>query len=258
MTDERNKKEFEKIILSLQTEVANAGAHLSWDGAIRSTYANNIAAMSTDISMQVKMGGITWVQAATRANEMRNAIMTTLRSGSTPIGKALAQSIKKEGLSFNELIGKKAMQLYGKDVNFDALSAAKKDAIFASIVDSAGKDNPFWSTAARVGSRAGKALLVLSIAVSVYNIASAKDKVDATKREVTVTGASIAGGIAGGALAGMACGPGAPACIVIGAFVSGALAALGLDFWWSHIGISNHFGGFGGGSFSGGGAGGSW
>lgn len=47
-------------------------------------------------------------------------------------------------------------------------------------------------------------------------------------KEVAVTGA----GIAGGALAGLACGPGAPVCVAIGAFVGGALAAFGTDYFW--------------------------
>ena len=63
-------------------------------------------------------------------------------------------------------------------------------------------------------------------------MATADDKVDATKRELTVTGAGIGGGIAGGALAGLACGPGAPVCVVVGAFVGGALAAFGVDYFW--------------------------
>lgn len=39
-------------------------------------------------------------------------------------------------------------------------------------------------------------------------------------------------GIGGGAIAGLACGPGAPVCITIGAFVGGAVAALGVDLFW--------------------------
>ncbi|QCP13991.1 hypothetical protein FCL38_28915 [Pseudoduganella umbonata] len=42
----------------------------------------------------------------------------------------------------------------------------------------------------------------------------------------------IGGSIAAGALAGLACGPGAPVCVTIGAFVGGALAAFGAGFVW--------------------------
>lgn len=78
-------------------------------------------------------------------------------------------------------------------------------------------------------SRFGRGLIVLSIAVSVYNVMSAEDKTQAAGREIAVTGAGIVGGMASGALAGLACGPGAPVCVTVGAFVGGALAAFGMD-----------------------------
>lgn len=60
----------------------------------------------------------------------------------------------------------------------------------------------------------------------------ADDKAKAAGRELVVTGAAVGGGIAAGALAGLACGPGAPVCVTLGAFVGGALAAFGVDFFW--------------------------
>jgi hypothetical protein len=35
-------------------------------------------------------------------------------------------------------------------------------------------------------------------------------------------------------LAGLACGPGAPVCVTIGAFVGGAAAAFGVDLFWKN------------------------
>ena len=81
-------------------------------------------------------------------------------------------------------------------------------------------------------SKAGRGLIVISISLSIYTIATADDKLDATKHEVLVTGAGIGGSIAGGALAGLACGPGAPVCVVVGAFVGGAFAAFSVDYQW--------------------------
>jgi hypothetical protein len=84
----------------------------------------------------------------------------------------------------------------------------------------------------RTLSRAGRGLIVLSIGVSVYTVATADDPVDAAGRELAVTGGGVGGGIAGGALAGLACGPGMPVCVTVGAFVGGALAAFGVDYFW--------------------------
>lgn len=76
-------------------------------------------------------------------------------------------------------------------------------------------------------SRAGNGLIVLSLAISVYEIYNAEDRIVETGRQAAITGAGIAGGWAAGALAGLACGPGVPVCVVIGGFVGAALAAWG-------------------------------
>lgn len=75
-------------------------------------------------------------------------------------------------------------------------------------------------------SKLGRGVLIVTIGVAVYHIAVAEDKVKATARE----GVIIGGGFAGGAVAGLACGPGAPVCVTVGVFVGGALGALGADF----------------------------
>lgn len=83
-------------------------------------------------------------------------------------------------------------------------------------------------------SNLGRGLLVVTIGVAVYNIATAEDKIKATGREGVIVGGGFAGGAAGGAMAGLACGPGAPVCVTVGVFVGGALGALGADlaFGW--------------------------
>lgn len=96
----------------------------------------------------------------------------------------------------------------------------------------AGKSDPTISRWMRRLGPAGRGLLVLSLAVSIYQIANAEDRIAAAKREAAVTGAGIGGGIAGGALAGLACGPGAPVCVTVGAFAGGVLAAFGVSLIW--------------------------
>lgn len=66
--------------------------------------------------------------------------------------------------------------------------------------------------------------------VGVHLIIDAEAR-QAYSKEIVITGAGI-GGIAGGALAGLACGPGAPVCVTVGAFVGGALAAFGVSITW--------------------------
>ncbi|ABM30855.1 hypothetical protein [Paracidovorax citrulli] len=235
----KDRSAFETSIWMLKVEMANAGAHMTIDANARLTYTRQIDAMANELRAQALSGNITWAQAAQQAQDTRNVIMEVIRGRSTPFGRAMAQQLKAEGKTLNELIARKVQQLHGPGAQFDRLTAAQQNGVYAEIVKSAGKSNPRvtqtmrgLSRAGRGLSRAGRGLIVLSLALSVYNVATAQDKVAAAGREVAVTGAGIGGGIAGGALAGLACGPGAPVCVAVGAFVGGALSAFGVDMLW--------------------------
>ena len=177
-------------------------------------------------------GRITWQQAAEQAQDARNAVMEVIRGRSTPVGRAMAERLKREGKTLNELIARKTTQTFGASAQFSKLSAASQNQVFGEIVKSAGKSNPQVTARMRNLSRAGRGLLVLSLAISVYAVATSDQKVDTLKREGAIAGAGIAGGAAGGALAGLACGPGAPVCVTVGAFIGGAMAAFGVDYFW--------------------------
>lgn len=223
---------FDATIRAMEAEIANIGAHLTIDASARQAYIRLIKAMAEDLRAQVKGGGITWEQAASQAQQTRNIIMEIMRGRSTPVGQAVAERLKSEGKTLNELVARKTQQLFGPQTNFDKLILSQKNAIYAEIVKSAGKSNLKVTATMRLLSRAGRGLLVFSLALSVYTIVTAEDKLESAKREFAVTGTGIGGGIAGGALAGLACGPGAPVCVTVGAFVGGALAAFGVDFLW--------------------------
>lgn len=164
--------------------------------------------------------------------------LTTLQTSRNAPGRAKKKGgatncrSAAEGPSLNALIARKTIQLFGKDANFHTLSAAQQNSVYAAIVDSAGKSNPRVSSAFTRLGRAGRGLLFLSVGLSVYNVATADDKLEAAGHELAVTGGGIAGGVAGGAVAGLACGPGAPVCVTVGAFVGGALAAFGIDYFF--------------------------
>lgn len=226
------KQVFESAYSLLHAEIANAGAHAAIDGATRAQYDQLLRQFRAEIQQRVAAGQISWREAAEEAQGIRNHVMELVRKRSTPVGRAYAESIKREGKSLNDLIAKKTVDLHGPKADFSKLSGAEKNKIFAAVVESSGKSNPRITATMRGISRAGRGLIFVSLAISTYNIATADDKVDTAKREVAVTGAGIAGGAAGGALAGLACGPGAPVCVTVGAFVGGALAALGVDWLW--------------------------
>ncbi len=232
LSNQGQSADFDAEIKAFESQIANAGMHLSIDSAARARYGQLIKAMADELRDQATAGKITWPQAAAQAQEARNSVMQIIRGQSTPIGRAIAESLKKEGKTLNQLISRKAIQLFGDGVEFAKLTPAQQNSVYAAIVQSAGSSNGQVTSLMRRLSYAGRGLVVLSLALSIYTIAQAEDKRAAAGQELMVTGAGIGGGIAGGALAGLACGPGAPVCVTVGAFVGGALAALGVSFLW--------------------------
>lgn len=224
--------QFEHAIQALEAELANAGAHLALDAATRRAYSETIRALSQELQAEVRAGTLSWREAAQRANALRNDAMEILRTRSTPVGRAYAERMKAVGKPLNRLVAEKTVALFGEASNFTQLSEIQQNRVYAEVVKSAGKSQQRVDILMRHASRAGRALLFVSLAISVYEVARADDKIEAVKRESAVTGAGIAGGVAGGALAGLACGPGAPVCVTVGAFVGGALAAFGVDLFW--------------------------
>lgn len=231
--DTRGRDKFEQAINALQGDVAAAAARLSVDPRLRLEYSKRIKEMASDLRAKANAGVISWEKAAQEAQITRNLIMDMVRSRSTPLGKAMAERLKSEGKTLNELVAKKAKSLFGPQANFNSLSEFQKNQIYASIVESAGKSNPQVNMKMMQLSHVGRGLVVLSIAISVYEIYTAENKVSESGRQIAITGAGIAGAAASSAMAGLICGPGAPVCVLIGGFVGGALAAWEMGRLWN-------------------------
>lgn len=220
----QGREQFESAVNALQGDISAAAARLLIDPRLRLEYSKRIKEMAEDLRSRANIGLISWEQAAQQAQETRNLI--------TPLGRAMAQQMKSSGKTLNELVAKKAISMFGPRTNFNTLSQAQKNQIYASIVESAGKSNPQVNLRMLKLSRIGKGLVVLSIAVSLYEIYTSDNKVAETGRQLAINGAGIAGGAAGGMVAGLVCGPGAPVCVLIGGFIGGALAAWEMGYFW--------------------------
>lgn len=223
---------FERTMKSLEAQISSAGAHLTIDTRARTLYTQEIKNMSDKLRADAMARRITWAAAAREAQETRNLIMGIIRARSTPVGRAVAEHLKQKGYSLNQLIALKTAERHGEQAIFSRLSNAKQHAIYASIVTSAGKSNAVVTRAMVRLTYAGRGLLFVALALSIYNVATASNKFTAFQKELAINGAGIAGGIVGGAVAGIACGPAAPVCVTVGAFVGGALAAFGTSFIW--------------------------
>ncbi|WP_229207766.1 MULTISPECIES: hypothetical protein [unclassified Duganella] len=223
-----DRAHFDRAMKALESQVANVGAHVCIDSTARRAYAREINAMAQKLESEALAGKLTWTEAAKQAQETRNIIMEIFRRRSTPVGRAMAEYVKIRGHSLNELVARHSARHYGENAVFKNLTPSQKNVVYASIVKSAGTSHQPITTMLSRLSHAGRGLVIISLGISAYNIATSTDKVSAAGKEVLSTGAGIGGGIAGGALAGLACGPGAPLCVTIGAFVGGTLAAFGI------------------------------
>lgn len=226
--DVEDKASFQQAMKALESQVANVGAHVCIDSTARLAYAREIKAMAQKLESEALAGKLTWADAAKQAQETRNIIMEIFRRRSTPVGRAMAEYIKIKGHSLNELVARHTALHHGESAVFRHLAPSQKNVVYASIVKSAGSSRQTITTMLSRLSHAGRGLVIISLGISAYNIATSTNKVSAVAKEALSTGAGIGGGIAGGALAGLACGPGAPLCVTIGTFVGGTLAAFGI------------------------------
>jgi hypothetical protein len=193
------------------------------DSRVRTNYFNQAREASKEIEAYVYMGEMSAEEAALRVNELRNALLDAGRLQSSDVGRAVAELEKATGKTLEELQAKYANQLFKTE--FATLNAAQRDSVFLEIVRAGGRPNPkYTKLAARVG-KVGKGVLIVSFAFAFYNVATS----DRPGREAVKQSASIGAGILGGAAAGLACGPGAPVCVGVGALIGGIAVALGAE-----------------------------
>jgi hypothetical protein len=230
MSDRSNA---ERAVQAMQSEAFNFASRFINDAAVRRNYLQTVQRYSQDILERGRRGQITWRAAAEEANVMRNSILDVSRLRSSDIGRATAERLKASGLSLDELLERYAQRRYRR--GFQALSAAERNAVFVEIVEASGRARASVNVnAVRLG-RLGRGLLGVSLAIAVYNVASAENRVEAATREGVGLGGGFLGGAAGGAAAGLVCGPGAPVCVTIGVFVGGVAGALGADFLYDWL-----------------------
>lgn len=207
-----------------KTEAMNFGSRLVQDAAVRADYIKTIQLASDEFIELVESGQIPYEEGARRANLLRNYILQTSRGKNSEFGRAIAEFLKKEGPTLEQSIAKRAGTRFPGRL-LAALTQEEKDLVYLDVIIGAGGNRKTVSGIAPYLGKFGKVCLVASIAISVYNVATAEDKVNAAGREGSSILGGMAGGAAGGALAGLMCGPGAPLCSGIGIFVGGAVGA---------------------------------
>lgn len=222
-------------LASFESTAFNFGARFIPDSQVRVEYNFRAKQLSAEIRRMVETRKITPVEGARRASEMRNALMDAMRGRSSEIGRAYAIASKATGKTLPQLQEVYAARLFGKQ--FPSLAANQQNAVWKEIVFAAGRPRIRANQLARIFGIVGRSFIALTITISVYNIVTAENKSTALANEGAVVGGGLLGSVAGGAVAGLACGPGSPICVTIGIFVGGVMFAIGAQvafdsFWW--------------------------
>lgn len=228
-----NILDLETSLAILKSQAVNFGERFIKNGAVRSNYMRQVEFVAKTLLEEVQSGRLSLMEAAEEANKIRNAIMEAARISSSDIGRAEAQALKATGTSLQELENYYAQELFKSA--FEELTQADKNKVWLEIVEASGRPRPAMNLKAARWAKAGRGLIFVSVAFSVYNVVTAENKGRQIVKEGTTTGVGLLGGMAGGAIAGLACGPGAPVCVAVGVFVGGAAAAFGTDFAFDRL-----------------------
>ena len=155
--------------------------------------------------------------------------------------KALAEIEKAAGKTLAELEEQMAIKLFRDAVKdrpapagstrvFDKLTKGEQGKVRLEIVEaSMPQEAALPRTPSRWG-KIGKCLMVVSIAISVYRVTQADDKLKQAAREVVGFGSGMAAGAGVGVALSEAAPNAAPILITLGALIGGILGAMGADY----------------------------
>lgn len=235
MVDRSQNKELKESLDFLKVEANNFALMFIPDSKVRLEYIRQLNNLSDSLMHEVKTGKLTPRQGAELAQATRNLIMEQMRVKTSDFGRAIAKARKPSGKKFFELEMKYSLEKYNKTP--ELLSTAERNQVWLEIVKSSGRTDDVIDRLMRKLGPIGKRLIVLTVVISAYNVATADDKTEAAAHEAATLSGGFLGGAAGGAAAGAVvgvfCGPGAPLCepvtVGLGVFIGGIMGALGAD-----------------------------
>ena len=230
MADADDDQRLRDALRQLEVQTTSFGLRCIKDASVRREYQRGAIAVRDEILAAVRSGRMTAAEGAARASELRNAVMELARLRTSDLGLAFAKDMKPGGLDLGQLTERYALDRFKRSAS--QLTNAERATVMEMIIESAGRTNADVNRAMVLAGRAGRGLILVSVGIAIYNISTSDDPGRAAVREGTVAGAGLLGSLAGGAAAGLVCGPGAPVCSAIGVAIGGFLFAFGTDAAW--------------------------
>jgi hypothetical protein len=224
--DER--QQLQRALHVLEAEAYSFGIRFINDAAVRAEYMQGVSAAARDLLRRAETGTMSYAAAAAEANLLRNELMEIARGRTSEMMAAYARSLKREGLTLEALVRRHAKELFDKAP--EALSRTERDAVMRRILEGAARSRSGVNAAATRLGRLGRVLFWASIGIAFYNVLNAEHPGQQAVKEGAILGSGLLGSIAGGAAAGLVCGPAAPVCSGIGVVVGGALFAFGASW----------------------------
>ena len=215
----------DEALLLVDSSAINFAERFIQDAGVRANYVAQVRKFAEEIVSEVKAGSLTARQGAERAHLMRNNLLEAARLKSSDVGRAAAEAEKSTGLTIAQLMETYAKKLFSRE--FAQLTAAEQDEVFLAIARAAGRPNQAFTAAARNLGRVGRGLIVVSIALAAYSVATSERPGREAAKQGATLGVGFLGSVAGGAAAGLLCGPGAPVCVGVGALIGGVGFAFG-------------------------------
>lgn len=218
---------------ALESTLVNLGIRAQLDSSARARYGRMVSAISGEYRSLVHRGAMTAEEAAQAAYAQRIVIRDAIRKQSSDIGRAFAHMKKPDAGTFNTYVEKYAQKTFRKSAG--SLTQAEATKVFKALIEGSGRPNQSIMNLGRRLGYLGRGFFVIAAGLAVYEIATSNDPVASATKVGTVTVAGLGGSIATGAAAGLVCGPGAPVCVGIGAFIGGVVFAIGADVavdWW--------------------------
>ena len=130
----------------IEAESANIAREIMKNVSVREAYIRNIKEMSNQLLKEVEKEQdihkrkILAKQLAQDANKFRNEIMSDMRSKSAYFGRSIAEAMKRDGKSFEEMIEKKIKDLkYNKP--FKQLTKQEQTKVFEEIIKTSRESN---------------------------------------------------------------------------------------------------------------------
>ncbi|MDO5678805.1 MAG: hypothetical protein Q4G54_00615 [Pelistega sp.] len=228
-------KFFEHSLTMLETEAFTFSMMLIQDSNTRLMYGQNIKKMSNELKDAVRLGVLSPEQGAIKANFLRNQLLEVGRLKTSPLLRLFAEQMKKTGRPFEEIQNKKADQLFKQ--SFTTLNNLQIDEVHTAIIEASGKSNTVANTQAQIYGKYGKGLFIISIAIAIYEIVQAENKLREAAKHITLAAASAAGGYFVGnyVIAAGICTATMPVCAGIAIFAGALIVGISADFAFDGI-----------------------